>query len=61
MSKFDNISERNPHLEQMKEQGWAFVQTNGHGKYGAPHCDPDYAEATETGASTDESRIISWE
>ena len=39
----DNISERNPDLEEMRERGWAWIAVNGHAKHGAPHTDDSYA------------------
>jgi len=61
----EKISDNNPHLELMEEKGWAFVQTNGFGKYGAPYVDHDYAEEFENTPeghprSDQELRIISW-
>lgn len=70
------ISDRNPSLEEMWERGWAWVSTNRHGKYGAPHTDDDYAadqvrryhndeEEEEPRPRFDQTdhelRVISWE
>lgn len=72
----DSISERNPDLEEMRERGWAWIATNGLGKYGAPHTSDEYAQdqverhhqdeetewddPEEIRFSTEELRIISW-
>lgn len=73
----DSISERNPHLDEMRERGWAWIATNSYGKYGAPHTDDEYAaqqveryhqdeetdweDPEEIRFSQQELRIITWE
>jgi len=39
-----DISQNNPHLDEMKERGWAWIQRNEiTGEYGAPYTDDEYA------------------
>lgn len=63
----NKISDHNPHLDQMKEQGWAWLHVSIHtGDHGAPHTDDDRAEDAQHRYETfepqqQEVRIISFE
>ena len=58
-----NLSEHNPDHDRIKEQGWAFIQTNTFGKYGAPYADANSPASGPTDRPQnpgEELRIIHW-
>ena len=56
----ENISDRNPHLDDMRDKGYAWVlRSTLTGKYGAPSTDDEwYANRDNRGNSHDELLII---
>lgn len=77
IKQMDNISDRNPDLDEMEERGWAWLQRSPDGtgsyKYGAPYADDDWAvdaverhhtsdiDESEHSTSQQELLIVSWE
>lgn len=69
----DNISDRNPDLDEMEARGWAWLQrsltASGNYKHGAPYTEDEYAkqavkrlhEESEGSVQTQELIIVSWE
>lgn len=59
----ENISARNPDLEEMKEQGYAWVlRSTVTGKCGAPHTDEEFvSESPSIAQGTSELIIVDFE
>lgn len=58
----DKISARNPDLEEMREQGYAWVlRSTLTGDYGAPHTGEEFAAEGQRRMSKDELLIISFD